>query len=428
MPNPIQVATQGKGFIPMLARGQAIAGRYGLTPRKMDEALTGFENALHESASPATFPVTASALALNPALAKKYSGRGLELAIHGWQHIDYSLLDAAEQSRHLDLARGIFQNLGVEAAGFRCPYLRWNEDTLVVLRKSGLLYDSSQALSMDVVKGSETETYRHVLEFYRARSSREMLALPSWSDGLIRIPYCLPDDESLVDRLHITDPAEMAEIWQAMLEFSYQSGELFTLGLHPERIHLCQEALRIVLKKARSFSPTVWIARLDEIARWYLALGQFTFQYQQVDVDLYRLNITTPAGAVILARGLSVIAATLPWAMGYQTVTANEFTLRCSKTPWIGLSPNAPAALQQFLRHQGFLVEVSADPQNYACYLDRKTFNPQDERALLELLEREDFPLVRLSRWPNGARSAMCVTGDIDAFTIWDYGRRIFAR
>ena len=122
------------------------------------------------------------------------------------------------------------------------------------------------------------------------------------------------------------------------------------------------------------------------------------------------------------------MAAALPWALGYQSVSANEFTLRNSKAPWIGLSPNTPASLQRFLRHQGFLVEVSLDPQNYTCYLDRNTFNPQDERSLLVILEREDFPLIRLSRWPNGAQSALSITGDVDAFTIWDYGRRIFAR
>ena len=47
---------------------------------------------------------------------------------------------------------------------------------------------------------------------------------------------------------------------------------------------------------------------------------------------------------------------------------------------------------------------------------------------LLAQIEGGDFPLVRLGRWPNGARSALCVTGDIDALTIWDYGLRFLGR
>jgi hypothetical protein len=36
--------------------------------------------------------------------------------------------------------------------------------------------------------------------------------------------------------------------------------------------------------------------------------------------------------------------------------------------------------------------------------------------------------LVRLARWPNGARAALSVTGDVDALTIRDYTRRLNGR
>jgi hypothetical protein len=44
---------------------------------------------------------------------------------------------------------------------------------------------------------------------------------------------------------------------------------------------------------------------------------------------------------------------------------------------------------------------------------------------MLVELNKSDISLLRLGRWPAAARSALAITGDIDAFTLWDYGRRI---
>ncbi|MCK5620360.1 MAG: hypothetical protein KAJ17_13215, partial [Candidatus Krumholzibacteria bacterium] len=34
-------------------------------------------------------------------------------------------------------------------------------------------------------------------------------------------------------------------------------------------------------------------------------------------------------------------------------------------------------------------------------------------------------PLLRFGAWPHGNRSALAVTGDIDALTIWDFVHRL---
>ena len=66
--------------------------------------------------------------------------------------------------------------------------------------------------------------------------------------------------------------------------------------------------------------------------------------------------------------------------------------------------------------------------RRYSYYLDRATFTAEDQRPLLAEIEGADKPLVRLGRWPNGARSALAVTGDIDALTLWDYGLRFIGK
>jgi hypothetical protein len=44
--------------------------------------------------------------------------------------------------------------------------------------------------------------------------------------------------------------------------------------------------------------------------------------------------------------------------------------------------------------------------------------------ACRRVIEESKRPLVRLGTWPDGARSALAVTGDIDALTIWDFAAR----
>ncbi len=424
MRNPLSIATQGKNFFPMLARGRTIASRYGLTPLRMTNALKALMEPLSQYACSATIPVTASALAANPA-AKKQSFQGVELAVHGLHHLDYSLLSLEQQLKHLHEARAIFQRMEIPVTGFRCPYLRWNEDTLTALKETGFTYDSSQALAWDVVGGLSTGAYLRVLDFYGAQSANTFPALPSWSDGLIRIPYSLPDDESLIDRLHITNAALMADIWLAMLDRAYESGELFTLGLHPERALACQGALQAVLLKARSLGQEVWVARLDEIAAWYGNLGHASFELENDGGGLYYIRIYAPERATVLARSPEIIAETQPWKKDFQIVLSNQFFLKCDKRPVLGLAPGSPSSLVRFLRCEGYLVELSTDPGAYTVYLDRNSFDPKDERSLLAELEQSNRPLVRLSRWPDAARCALAITGDVDAFTIWDYAKRV---
>jgi hypothetical protein len=84
--------------------------------------------------------------------------------------------------------------------------------------------------------------------------------------------------------------------------------------------------------------------------------------------------------------------------------------------------------LADLLRQQGYLVETSQDRYRYSYYFDQTEFSAEHERPVLAQLETTGQPLIRLGRWPNGARSALSVTGDIDALTLWDYGLRFLGR
>lgn len=426
MINPIKLASTAKGRRGFLTRVGSIGRRYGLTASKMDRALAQFSQVLDRFDCSATFPVTSVALARNGRVIAKYQERGIEFAVHGYVHVDHSQISLTEQVAHLARARAVFQTAGVRFSGFRCPYLRWNQDTLRALTREGFDYDSSQALFWDVIGDRVTLAYQRVLGFYGARPAADYPALPRLEGELVRIPYCVPDDEALVERLAPADDG--SGLWGAILQRTYELGELFTLGLHPERIGPCRRPLTDTLSAARQLSPAVWIARLDQIATWWRARTQARVEVAETDPGEFQVAVDGPAGTSVLVRGVEVDAPSQPWAEGYQQVQATSFSLRADKRPVVGVPPGSSEGLVGFLRQQGYIVEIAAEGQRYSVHLDRTELVEEDERGLLARLEQASGPLLRLGRWPDGARSALCVSGDIDALTLWDYGLRFVGR
>jgi peptidoglycan/xylan/chitin deacetylase (PgdA/CDA1 family) len=438
--NPISVAVEGKGPFNFLRRGASIARRYGLTPARMSRVIAEFAHLLRRFGCGATFPITAAALQRTSHIVKEYQGQDIEFAIHGYRHQDHSQLSQDEQLAQFELALRVFAQAGLQPRGFRSPYLRWNRDTLVALRRQGLAYDSSQAIAWDVLDGHESHAYLHVLDFYRAVSANDYPSLPDSDGGLVCMPYSLPDDEALVERLNLTTSAQMSALWRAVLNRTYELGELFVLGLHPERFAICRQPLEAVLIEARQFTPAVWIARLDQIAAWWQARSAASVETTDAADGTIRLAVDGPSGTTVLARAVDVDAGAVSWGHGYQQVRmaptaavddirgATEFALRASLRPFIGLSPVTSPDLAGFLRQQGYIVETSEEGHLYSYYFDQSEFTASQKRVLLSQIEETDRPLLRLGRWPNGARSALAITGDIDALTLWDYGLRFLGR
>ena len=426
--NPISVAFEGKGPSHAARRAVNILGNYGVTPAKMGRALQQFAAILGQFGCRATFPITATVLRRNPDVVEEYQALGLEFAIHGYRHLDHFRLSRTEQLAQLELARQLFDEVGVQAKGFRAPYLHANADTLAALQDQHLSYDSSQGLNWLVPNARATPSYGHLLRFYGALSASAYPSLPSLQGNLTCIPYSLPDDEALANHLSLQKTDQMSEIWLAVLRRSHQLGELFTLGLHPERMLICQEPLTVVLSEARKLYPPVWIARLDEIADWWRARSAAEVRISDTAGGRLRVSVAGPSGTTVLVRGVEVDAATQAWADGYREVQGTTFTVRSPRRPFIGVSPTVSPELSTFVRQQGYIVETSQHGDRYAHCLQQTRFHAQDQRTLLAQIEGTSFPLVRLGRWPHGAHSALAITGDIDALTLWDYGLRFLGR
>jgi len=424
---------QSKGGKEVWHRLQAIIKRYGLTPTKMTHALERFIRLLDRHGCRATFPVTARTLARNPALFRSWQAQGIEFAVHGLAHTDLSQRSYQEQMAHIAKAAYIFSQQGVEGKGYRSPYLRHSESIRTAIEAQGFLYESNQPVLWDVVRGVASsaqvrEAYQRAVAFYEPLPGKRWLSVPRLQGNLVTIPVSLPDDEMLVERLKLQNSAHIAGIWQRILAETYRHGELFTLQLHPERIVQCEAALDAVLSEARARHPAIWIARLDEIADWWTRKQAAQVTVEAVEKEAWRISVEGPSDLRVLARGFQVMGATQDWADGYQLVLDRSFIARAARKPLIGITPDTPASQVDFLRAQGYLIEVSDSPNAYSLYLGRAALNVEDERVWIEDIEGTDTPLVRLGRWPDGARSALAITGDIDALTLWDYGLRLVGR
>lgn len=420
---PVAIAVSGKGLLNVARRARTIPNRYGLSTRRMERRLLALHRILERHGCRATLPVTAAAVARNPDVMYRFASISIELAVHGYHHVDHSGLTADAQVEQLGRARRLLEANGVSAVGFRAPYFRWNDGTLEALRANGFLYDSSQATNHPIDAELETDDYIRGLAFYRAIPAEARPVVPTLEEGLVRIPCCLPDDEALVDRLRIRSPEAIARLWLGIFRATDQRGELLTLQVHPERIEACAAGVDAVLQAARATRPGTWVACLEEIANWWRWRTATSVHVRDDGPGRIHVAIRGPEGVTVLARGLSVPAD--PWADGYRHVRGNQLELRVDRRPFVGIHPSSPAAMGRFLREQGYIVEVSTDPHRYWCFLRKERFSLAEGRSLLDEIEHGASPLLRLGRWPHGVRSAISLTGDIDALTLWDYAVRL---
>lgn len=431
--NPISVAAKAKGSFALLRRARSIVGRYGLTATQMDQALQRFAEVLRGFNLGATFPITAVTLKRNSNSIARYLDQNIEFAVHGYTHVDYTRLSHDEQITHMRLARSTFEDMGILAKGFRSPYLGRGADLYSAIVSADFAYASNQpilwnSLATDALTPSARDNYRRAVTFYAPWLDHERLSVPHLQGPLVEIPVSLPDDEILVERLGGATNGLLERSWLSILTKTHQRGELFTLQLHPERITVCSQALAAVLTEARTLKPAVWCARLDEIADWWRERATATTEIANGGNNRFHVTVTGPRGTTILIRAVETDAPTTSWVDGYQKMENAAFTVSATCRPFIGLSPSTSPQLVDLLRQQGYIVELSLESQSYSIYFDCPTFTEDQEFELVTQIERNGRPLVRLGRWPNGCRSALAITGDVDALTLWDYGLRFLGR
>ena len=409
------------------ARARSIVNRFGVSPTPMEDRLRRFDELTARYGVRPSWAITAIILDRNRRAVQEFVERGVEFAIHGLVHDDHSLRSLDEQRASIARAAELFRTAGVPYRGFRCPFLRGNSATDEAVRELGLLYHSTQPVVFDTApalgeRAAEAfgRTLRHL--YSGAVDARRVAVRPSLRAGVVHIPVALPDDEIMVERLRLTE-AQQTAVWLATLDATWRDGELFTVQLHPERTDECATALAATLAEARARRPAVWIATLERIAEWWRRRARTRLEVMALDGRRYRVRMHGDPEATLLVRGLPGVDG-LPWHGEYRTARAAAFEAAAEQRPVVGVSPRTPPSVLAFLAEEGFPAERGEDPDGYGAWVD--VDGGADEKTILAAVESSAGPLVRLGRWPAGARSALSVTGDIDCMTLQDFALRLW--
>jgi peptidoglycan/xylan/chitin deacetylase (PgdA/CDA1 family) len=409
------------------ARARSIVSRFGVTAAPMEDRLRRFDELTAQFGVRPSWAITACVLDRNRNAIVRFAERGVEFAIHGLVHDDHSRRSLDEQRTSIGRAAELFRSAGVPFRGFRCPYLRGNAATDQVVRDLGLLYHNTQPVVFDTAAALDAraeEMFRRTLQsVYGGAVGSERLAVrPALRGGVIHIPVALPDDAIMVERLRLSE-AQQTAVWLAALDATWKAGELFTVQLHPERTDECAAALAATLSEARARRPAVWIATLERIAEWWRRRARTRLEVMPLEDGRYRVRMDGDPAATLLIRGLPGVDA-LPWVGADRVARAPELALAAARKPVVGVSPRTPPSVLALLAEEGFPAERGEEPARFGAWVDVDA--SVDEKRVLEIVDASDGPLVRLGRWPAGARSALSVTGDIDCMTLQDFALRLW--
>jgi len=117
------------------------------------------------------------------------------------------------------------------------------------------------------------------------------------------------------------------------------------------------------------------------------------------------------------------------WDGAYYRLRTRALHVPAEPRPFVGLSEDVPERMASFLREQDYILDTGDTAKTCATYIDAATLARQSSAVeLVHHIEASSGPLVRYWRWPDGAKSAMCVSGDLDAITVLDYAARLFVR
>lgn len=418
-------SVRAKGPAGYVRRVGSIGARFGLSVQPMVRRLDAYAALTSRFGVRPTFPITAVVLSRHPELVRAYSHEGVEFAVHGLVHDDHRTAPDERKAPSIARAVELFHRARVPVTGFRAPYLRADAATLAAVQAAGLTDDSSQTVHYDVLPSPVTAKpgggWQRALDYYTSWDAARTSVRPRLVDGLVTVPVALPDDEIMVDRLSWKG-AQLVGPWLAVLEEVHRRGEVFTVQLHPERFDECAEGLTAVLHRRGELEGGCWAASLGEMCDWWRERAAARVVLQRPEPGRWRAVLDGSPRTVLETVG-GPGAGSGPGGEGAPG-TGRELEEESDLEPVVGVTPEVARRWGRFLAEEGFLVREDLPPQRCAVHLGDELARSSDEQAVLRRVLEAPAPVVRLARWPGGARSALVVSGDIDSLTLNDFLRR----
>ena len=169
----------------------------------------------------------------------------------------------------------------------------------------------------------------------------------------------------------------------------------------------------------------MWVARLRDISDWWKEKGEYNIQIDRENGKYY-LSIDPPKRATLLERGLHSGQFSEDWDGRYQRYLKNQINITSDRLPIIGISRGLSEWVQNSLDGMGYISIGLDDWEDCTIKITAETINHWDNPVkLIAGIEGLNVPLVRFWPWPDGYRSAICLSGDLDALSLMDYATRL---
>lgn len=419
-----------RGLRFILKRAQKLRERYSFNPGKSITRIRDCVEKLSAYDCYPTFFVPGIVVKRNPEFIHELQDRGCEIGVHGYQHIDMRSIPPQEANQQLIKARELFREDGLESYGFRCPYLSVSDELIQNLEPGIFNYSSNRAIAwVDQTQNNHQKNllFETIVGFYHPLHAQSNLSLPYREKTILEIPVSVPDDLQMRDGMDLT-PDEISGSMVETFNQIHKRGELYNLMFHPELASLLIEPFMKVLSEAHAYKGKVWIARLRDISEWWEEKDECKIQIDRKN-GKYHLSITSPKRAKLLQRSVESDQITEDWDGRYQRYLDQQINLTCDHLPLIGLSPGVPDWVQNSLDQMGYILVDLGDWENCSIKITGEIINHWDNPVkLIAGIEDLDVSLVRFWPWPDGYRSAICLSGDLDALSLMDYATRLLPR
>ena len=201
---------------------------------------------------PATFFMPVSSAVLNPEMLGMIAKSARhEIALHGWVHENQNTVNnPEEEARLIKQSLDYFEKAtGNRPVGTRAPGWAFSRNSVEVLRKSGLIYDSSM-MGLD--------------EAYEINAHGQ-------PTGLVELPveWILDDAPYFGATGALPVPELIFKTYRDEFDVAYKEGTLAMLTFHPHVVGRRSRALHMEkLFEYIKSKPGVWFATAEQIARY----------------------------------------------------------------------------------------------------------------------------------------------------------------
>ncbi len=403
----------------------SISKRYGITRNRFIQYLYKFYEITNKYSVTPTFPVTAMVLARHSRIFRIFQDLGVKFAIHGYRHVDYSGFKLEDISRIIRKTVEIFQDKKIVAAGFRFPYLRWNKEFRDILEKEGLEWSSNETVcwkGLDNTSFMENDwkNFQKIMATYSSQEFNSVSLLPKIYGAIVELPVALPDDDILIDRLKIYKQEEIFNYWHKMFIDSHKENGYLNYQMHPERTLLFCDALESLLQEIKKES--VWVVSLDAVSRWWKERSTTDVRV----VPKTRDTTVTVSGSkrTNLFWGKDCLTCSdIDKGKGWKRTGASRWSITGKTIPLIAVPNKFQEGWRSFLTNLGYLYELNKNGKTYAYRFPEKIECTSENRIKLKQ-ELAQYSLLRIGLWPEGYKSAVSISGDIDSINTWDFLER----